>query len=262
MLTNNCTGSGADCVPYVTTGEEKNPFTADPSISQVCPDYTGKKVCCNKNIIQSMVSKYSLMDQAIGGVGTGCSICAANLQRFYCNFNCDPNQSDWVTKTNYVNYYGVEYKVLAVAATIYFKDACKIFQSCNSINFVSALGAAASPQGFFNLLSSQGVSQGNMLFNWTYQDEPITPTKAYTTNTIPCTANFTKNHNESTNTYFDAYNYTLYKLPYCPCQSCTASCKEPDFSEYIQARTLTTGFDSVLVVLVFGVILLVILLMS
>jgi len=97
-----------------------------------------------------MVNKYGLLDQALGSAGTGCSICAANLKRFYCNFNCDPNQADWMTATSMVNYQGISYKVLSVNATISYEDTCQIYNTCSNINFVSTLGASASPQGLFN----------------------------------------------------------------------------------------------------------------
>ena len=49
---------------------------------------------------------------------------------------------------------------------------CKIFESCSAINFVSSLGASATPEGFFNLQSNQGVTLGRIQMNFTYiQDD-------------------------------------------------------------------------------------------
>lgn len=62
MLTND--DSTPTSVPYQPDKDHNKPFTADPSIAQACPDFVGKPVCCNTAVINSMISKYSLMNQA------------------------------------------------------------------------------------------------------------------------------------------------------------------------------------------------------
>jgi len=132
----------------------------------------GQAICCNKNNMIDMEVKYNLLDQALGTPGIGCSICAANLKRFYCHFNCDPNQDQWASNAfidnEHPNYPTIDTSILVVDAKINYELTCKIFNTCSAINFVSALGASASPQGFFNLQASQGVSQGNLLMNFKY----------------------------------------------------------------------------------------------
>jgi len=254
-ITNNCIGTGADCVPYeVTTPGDKTPFDADPSISEACPDFVGKKVCCNKDVIGSMLSKWNLMDEAMGSPGTGCSICATNLKRFYCQFNCDPNQDQWMTKTEMVTYNDMDFKILSVAAALDYETTCNIFNNCGAINFISALGASASPQGFFNLLSSQGVPQGNILMNWTYQTPSTTaPVQVFNSTAYGCKNDYTKNCQGGQ--CLDPSGYPLYKQPWCGCGSCTQNCTQPDFGEYIQARTLTSGFQGWVVLTAFGAVI-------
>lgn len=153
------------------------------------------------------------------------------------------------------DYPDVQGSVLYVDATIDYTAACKIFNSCSAINFISALGASASTQGFFNLQSSQAVSQGNMYINFKYQMIPDPAIVPYVIPVNQCNDDFTsEKYCDSNGQCYDPQGYALFQSGKCPCLTCESACKPFDYGSYIQERTITTGFNPWAVLITFGVV--------
>ena len=145
--------------------------------------------------------------------------------------------------------------VLYVDAAIDYQAACQIFNSCSAINFVSALGASASTEGFFNLQSSQAVSQGNMYINFKYQRKPDPNITPYVIPVNQCSDDFTSDkYCDAGGQCLDPQGYTLFQSGKCPCLTCQAACKPFDYTNYIQERTITDGFNYWAVLITFGVV--------
>jgi len=88
----NCDVTDPKCLP------DKANMT-DPVILQgnnvVCSEFLGKDSCCNdgQNILLS--HNFQTLGYIFGNEYGGCDICAINLKRFWCEFTCSPNQSDF-----------------------------------------------------------------------------------------------------------------------------------------------------------------------
>jgi len=198
-----------------------------------------------------MSTKFVLLDQALGANSIGCSICAANLKRFYCHFNCDPDQDKWQENPTILpidkhpDYPTVLNPILSIDANVDYPNLCEIYQSCSAINFVSSLGASASTQGFFNLQSSQGVAQGNLLINFKYLYEPSPTWKPFTIPVNKCDADFSNTCTDKAKTTgcVDPQGYSLFQSGTCPCLTCQKACKPFDYSNYLEERTLASGFN-------------------
>lgn len=211
----------------------------------LCPDLYDTDVCCSDYAIADQKSKFILLDEALGAAGTGCSICAANLKRFYCHFSCDPNQDKWATKVSVVDhddkFPSINHSLGKVDAHVDYKLVCNIFESCQDINFVSALGASASPQGFFNLQASQGVTQGNLIINWIYDYSPVPALQPYTFPVNGCDSDFSATCTDIEGCT-DPQGYAL-STGTCACLNCQKACKATDYSQYLGERTMTTGIN-------------------
>lgn len=237
-----------DCWPKPTDSSNNQPKKpTNPKMETLCPDLYDQDVCCTDFAIYDQDKKFILLDEALGAAGTGCSICAANLKRFYCHFSCDPNQDSWAKNYTVVDhddrYKSMHHSLGKVDAHVDYKLLCNIFESCQDINFVSALGASASAQGFFNLQASQGVAQGNLIINWIYEYEPKPPIQPYTVPVNGCSSDFsaTCTDEEKTKECKDPQGYALNQSGTCACLNCQKACKATNYSTYLQERTMTTG---------------------
>ena len=73
-----------NCAPRLAVGDEIEPQINEYEPGDnVCPDYEGKKNCCNKFSMRAMKNNYGLLDQTLGDPSNGCGICATNLKRFW-----------------------------------------------------------------------------------------------------------------------------------------------------------------------------------
>ena len=87
-------------------------------------------------------------------MGGGCDICAINLKRFWCEYACSPNQSDFVSAAK--KYISIpdpqkpdqEIEVQRVNVTVNAETACKLYDSCKRNAFVAAVSAMSTPAGF------------------------------------------------------------------------------------------------------------------
>ncbi len=60
-----------------------------------CPYYKDKDVCCTEYQSQSLVNNFALIDNTFGSANDGCDMCAINLKKFWCEYTCNPNQSEF-----------------------------------------------------------------------------------------------------------------------------------------------------------------------
>ncbi len=59
-----------------------------------CPYYANKYGCCNDIQIHQLEQNFQDVDMIFGA---DCPICAVNQKIFWCEFTCNPNQSDFRT---------------------------------------------------------------------------------------------------------------------------------------------------------------------
>ena len=240
----DCEAGTPGCIPEIRNlndPEDIKPQVYDipEDLKGICPDYDNKSTCCNRFTMVTLKVNLQKLDLTFGNNQTGCSLCAANLKRFYCKYNCDPNQSDFIIPGssfafNYlVNPEDPSTERLVVTSNITLdpKTTCAIFQSCQNVDFTKSLGSMSSHQGLFNTLSSQAITQGNVLMNYTY----VSNSTALKVPTNNCSAVY--------NNGTDSYNYSLFMQGWCNCQHCAQNCTpRSDWDQYIKQSSNLDGF--------------------
>ena len=63
---------------------------------QECVEYNGQLGCCDSGNEAQQARSYGEIDGIFGSMGDGCDICAINLKRFWCEYACSPNQSEFL----------------------------------------------------------------------------------------------------------------------------------------------------------------------
>lgn len=211
-----------------------------PNLYGTCPDYENVPNCCNQYTMTALNSNYQILDNTFGSPQVGCSICSANLRRFWCKFNCDPGQDSFITPGSaaYMNYTvdpsdpDDQIEVLTYNVTLNSNSTCALFTSCKDVDFTKALGSMKTYQGLWSVFAQQAITQGNVLMNFSYASEA-----GLTTNVNACNMVF--------NGSVDQYNYTLNGgIGWCSCQHCSSNCSNAiDWSQYIEERTILGGAD-------------------
>lgn len=268
LLRANCTtDEDPACMPYIT--DYNDPVDSAPAkwdfpddLKGICPDYENRENCCNDKTMGIVKSKFFALDLTFGSPAVGCSICAANLKRFWCKYNCDPDQDTFIVPGSsvYMDYQKSPdptdiIRVVKSDITLNIATTCSIYESCKSVDFAKALGSMSNYQGFFNTMASQGITIGNVIMNFSYVNSEKTGLASPVNN---CSMVFKTN--------FDQYNYSLYgNQPWCNCQHCSYNCTERvDFSLYIKQHGVLDGmnYDTIkktglvaLVVLLLGLLL-------
>ena len=191
-----------------------NPIIYDNEVFDICPTFTGKPVCCNKNQRDALcnVSKVTLtiakdfQDLDIL-FGTDCPICAVNMKRLWCEFACNPNQSDFTTAGDYtkVKIGPKEYAALLMDFHISLNTTCNLYASCSKIPEISMM--ASSAMGFLQFQGDHSVERGNTIINMVFHDEVKGQFKPLSFNVNPCS---TKVENGT----LDGYK----NVSTCPCQ--------------------------------------------
>jgi len=251
MSGSNCTAGDDGCVPTINDLNNATQITPvawnfPPELQGICPDFDGQPNCCNYYTMTSLKHNLFLVDLTFGNPTSGCSICAMNLKRFWCQYNCSPRQSDFIIPgSSYAFNYTVDPTnpdttrlVVSSNITLDIATTCGIFESCKNVDFTKALGSMSTYQGLFNTLSSQAVTQGNVLMNFTYASNST----ALVSGVNNCTYSF--------NGTTDNYNYTLPLagsggIPYCNCQHCAQNCTNSiNFDQYIKQHGVLDGFHS------------------
>ena len=238
-----CEAGSEGCIPgirNISDPEDIKPTITDlpDDLKGVCPDYDGTENCCDRNTMRDLKTNLIKVDITFGNPNSGCSLCAANIKRFWCKYNCDPNQSDFIIPgssfaMNYTRNPEDPSSVLQIVTsniTLDIKTTCGIFQSCQNVDFTKALGSMNTYQGLFNTFSSQAVSTGNVLMNFTY----VSNSTAMTVPVNNCSMIFGNGT--------DQYNYTLYGQGWCNCQHCAQNCTpRSDWDLYIKQNSIVEG---------------------
>lgn len=243
VLRSNCSESGMEgCFPFVVN--QSNPKEYEPEkwdfpedLQGICPEYEKVPNCCNQNTMIITKNNFVSLDLQFGQAAAGCSICAANMRRFYCKYNCDPNQHVYLlpNQSEYVNVTtnpdegpkeAVFSNISLSAAT-----ACSLYESCKNVDFVKALGSMQSYTGFFSTLSSQGIDISRVIMNYL-----ITPNGTLESPINNCSMVFEGSK--------DQYGYYLVDRSWCDCQHCAYNCSNSvDFSLYVKPRGVLDGLD-------------------
>lgn len=85
--------------PYKPEGDDVKP---QPITKVMCTDDwgDGRLGCCNDNAFRQTENSFKKIDTVFGsgtsGGSGGCDLCAINLKRFWCQYACDPNQTNFV----------------------------------------------------------------------------------------------------------------------------------------------------------------------
>lgn len=248
-----CLYRGPDCMPsgdptcQTILRNYSDPADVQPSSEPVpdeykgvCPDFENGPRCCDTNTLKILKFNFNnLLDPTFGSPDGGCSICSANLKRFWCHYNCAPSQSDFtppasISQYNYTVNPTDPYSWRLITESDVYVDintTCQTFGSCKNVAFAESLGSMSSYQGLFNVFSANGVTQGNVLMNFKY----VTQEGALNVSVNNCSQVFESG--------YDQYNYSLYMgQGWCNCQHCSSNCTAVDFSQYIQQRGLLNGF--------------------
>ena len=248
-----CLYRGPDCMPsgdptcQTFLRNYSDPKDLEPSsdpvpddLKGICPDFENGPRCCDANTLKILKFNFQfLLDPTFGSADQGCSICSANLKRFWCQYNCAPSQSEFtpvssISQYNYtVNPNDPDSWRLVTESDVYLdiNTTCLIFGSCKNVDFAKSLGSMSSYQGLFNVFSANAVTQGNVIMNFKYVSQPGSLTS------------LVNNCSQIFDTGFDQYNYSLYQgQGWCNCQHCASNCSAVDFSQYIQTRGLMNGF--------------------
>jgi Niemann-Pick C1 N terminus len=245
VLRSNCTSEDPDCYPYILNQSDPDDIAPQKwefpdDLKGVCPEYEDIANCCNSNTMDITKSKLVQVDIGFGNPANGCSICANNMKRFFCKYNCDPNQHLFIPpgQSKYKEVIpGPGQDPIKVVESNVIVDpigGCAMYESCKSVDFVKALGSMASYVGYFNTLSSQGVTQGRVIMN--YQFTPVEG--ALQANVDKCSAQYSDN--------VDKYNYTFFfGQGWCNCQHCSYNCSNEmmDFSMYIKQHGVLDGLN-------------------
>ncbi|CAD8153537.1 unnamed protein product [Paramecium pentaurelia] len=160
---------GNNCDPLEVDTE---PFVA--RVSQ-CPHMDGTMVCCNKNQDDQMQRNFQAIDASFGNAGGGCDICAYNLKKFWCEYTCSPNQSQFLTTNGYTNMKDPLnpkniLKVQLVEIKVKPQVACDMWSSCKRTQFASQVTAMKTPGGFFNFQGEQAVGQAKQFISVKFVD--------------------------------------------------------------------------------------------
>lgn len=236
------TGSGHPSIRNFSDPDDIAPsnYTMPAELLGVCPDFEKAPRCCDLGTMQVLQNKLKQIDGVFGDSGVGCSICAANLKRFWCMYNCAADQDRFIdSKTAAVIDYQVDpydptskTTVATSKINLDIATACGLYESCRSVDFTKALASMKSYQGLFNTLSSQAIPDG-VLMNFTYSAE-VNNSLAVGINN--CSMIF--------NGPLDQYNYSLGPQGWCNCQHCAYNCTSKiDFSQYITQHGLLGGLQ-------------------
>ena len=201
-----------------------------------CPYYTGKPACCDQIQQQQLLQNFQQIDFVFGD---DCPICGLNLKRVWCEFTCNPKQSEFMEVLDYKNVIikKITYQVLEMNWYLNPESVCELYQSCNKVPEVSEMSSNA--MGFLQFLCDNAVAQGHTLINIEYTTVPIH-------NFNPLNFEIAKCNNDSN----IIFNYT--NLHKCYCSYCADSCNQTNIT--IEFPPFFSGFSSLFVIAIYCIL--------
>ena len=110
-----------------------------------CTYYSGKLGCCNQVQLNQIRNNFIDVDIIFGN---DCPICGVNLKIFWCEFACNPNQSDFIFPHEVIKHKHGDSYIEALNLTFYFSAnaTCELFRSCSKVP--ETMMMASNGQGF------------------------------------------------------------------------------------------------------------------
>lgn len=241
-----------------------------------CPEYKDS-ACCTWQQNQGMAENFKLLASVFGkNSGGGCDACATNLLNLWCGLVCSPHQSDFMamalpfpsTNKRTDPMTGQDnVTVLEMDVTVNKAFTCTLFDSCKNTAIASVSEGMKSSLGFLNYQMQTGAVGHGEYLHLHFTDSNIT---AFDHSVLQC-----DNYSE-----VDSMMALLPKqaqlLPsiasstaekQCPCGACRRTCEaHSGGADHIdtsdQPISLLDGFNTKLVTVIYGLILLSVLVMK
>eukprot|EP00828_Plagiopyla_frontata_P009224 TRINITY_DN14744_c0_g1_i2.p2 TRINITY_DN14744_c0_g1~~TRINITY_DN14744_c0_g1_i2.p2 ORF type:complete len:260 (+),score=31.30 TRINITY_DN14744_c0_g1_i2:95-781(+) len=178
----------------------------------------------------------------------GCDICGANLKRFWCQFTCSPNQSDFVVAMKTIQtpspvQPGTMLTALNTTVTMNSNTVCDLYNSCNKTQYVTQVAAMQTASGFINFQGSQAVTIGKALINVNYSTDPK---KSLTLELLKCNETFPSGEDPS--------GYPIRRA--CTCNNCDLACTSVNMDTINTKISTMKGFNLSLILIIYiGVLL-------
>lgn len=212
-----------------TTPQVYNYTMANPA----CPNYVGKEACCNNNQMKLMATRFFLLNSTFGPP-TGCTICSANMQAFWCEFTCSPNQADFMAVGNLTKYNGNTYRDIYI--NVGSSSICELWGSCSKVPAVTEEAGMSTPIGFINFQAEQGAPISKTMIHATAK---VDGSDTLSMEFNPCNSSFPGGKDDK--------GFTLGEN--CECNTCQLSCASGfDWNAMIQEPGLFTGLNIRLII--------------
>ena len=237
----------SDLKPYVPTQEEVHGAII---LASMCEEWVGKNGCCNANAYIQTQGSFKKIDTIFasstsGGSG-GCDLCAINLKRFWCEYACNPEQTNFVTAGEWkwvpsFDHAGEQVFVQQIYLAVESSTACRLFESCQRTSYAAQLSALQSPAGFLNFQGTNAIEDATQLIYINFTNDK---TKGLYMEDID---------NCSVRLPFPPMTYRGFEvISNCTCNTCESECSGGNFYE---PTPIMEGFNSVLVGGVWGGVL-------
>lgn len=149
-------------------GDPRLPTIEAKHLSVICPYLDGKEVCCDDDQILLMYNNFKTIDSLFGD----CSLCSANLKRFWCEYTCNPHQDYFVDSFEQERVPEVDYPVLIQTVRVESSVVCGLYNSCKKNPFVSQLASGQSAVGFLDFMGANAVQTGKVKIGFDFTDDP------------------------------------------------------------------------------------------
>ena len=203
--------------------------------NDACPYYEGEYGCCNPVQTQKLTQNFKSVDLIFAA---DCPVCALNLKIFWCEFTCNPNQSEFLRPHDYIKVLERSqwFDALNVTFAISASSVCELFRSCNKVP--ETMMMSSNGQGFIQFQGDRGVDRGGVKMNLVFTDEEKDGLKPLIFETHTCNKTFPND------TIKGFTNITK-----CACNFCSQSCGVK--SQEFVATPYFEGFNWRLVLVVY-----------
>jgi len=231
--------------PSHVTGDDAKPkdYSTEWGNLIACPEFKDTLSCCNGAFNEDNYKNFKKLETAFGNHGGGCDVCAANIERFYCYYACSPHQSDFMTFNGYKTVLvindttGLPVNITAadISLSLNGDHACKIFESCSKIAFLTQISAGSSALGFITFQFDRGITDSYSQVHVTLKNIGG--------------LNFTTPPHSCNKTFPTGKDEFGYEIPgKCSCNSCSDSCAPLEMVPY---GSIIEGFDYYRIILTY-----------